>query len=65
MTINVKVYSIGADGIGRKYQTVSRIARDYKRFDIKETARIRLNGRVVKAEKYDHTVWTAEVKADV
>ena len=63
MTIEVKAFSIGADGIGRRYRTVRRIARDYKRFDSKETAWIRIDGRTVKAEKYAHTVWTAEVSA--
>ncbi len=63
MTLEVKVHTIGADGIGRGYKTVRRMARDYKRFGDKETAWIRVNGRTVKAEKYVNTVWTAEVKA--
>lgn len=63
MKIEVKVYSVAPDGIGRKYQTVCRLARSYKCVDVKETAWIRVNGRTVKAERFPNTVWTAEVKA--
>ena len=65
MKLEVKVYRLGPDGIGRQYRTVRRAARDYRRLADKETAWIRIDGRTVKAERYAHTVWMAEVKAHV
>lgn len=65
MKLEVKVYRLAPDGIGRQYRTVLRTARDYRRFADRETAWIRVDGRTVKAEKYAHTVWMAEVKAHV
>ncbi len=63
--LEVKVYRLAPDGIGRQYRTVLRAARDYRCFADKETAWIRVDGRTVKAERYAHTVWMAEVKAYV
>jgi hypothetical protein len=65
MTIKVKIHHIDADGIGRRYETVTRNARDYRHAGDKETAWIRVHGRVIRAEKYPHTVWTAELRTDL
>jgi hypothetical protein len=61
MTIKVTIHYIGADNVGRGYKTVERTARDYKCNGILRTAWVRVDGRTIKAEKYGHTVWTAEL----
>jgi hypothetical protein len=50
MKLEVKVYRLAPDGIGRQYRTILRTARDFRRFADRETAWIRVDGRTVKAE---------------